>query len=389
MRRIIPALAAALACAACTAPIFDPGMSASVALFDHSVVVGSSRMSIGADLNGDQKPDWDLRRESFIYLPVRVANTIDPDRGFVIRRKEYDNWNEVWFQWWDGIRVKWMGSPAGYGEDDVLPWRWPVTLKNGTSLAAVQFEGDPDATWVDRLWADTATEYCDWNPGYHSYDIGNAIQVGLGLGLDPVVVGMSVKADALPGQDRLHVLVREGVSFSEAETLVSDPGPGVFNSIMGIEYPLPFLGDPRHLLYFRDPDNQHSFAQWPMGSGWETWIWFGPAGPANAELLPVASHRIAAVLSQDAGPAPATYLLSIEKQEARIYKVLWDGSEFIDSEVAGFSLGTLRFIGEMYTQVAGDWNWYLVFSRSLVEGDTLRFEIRALKTEDLVATFGR
>ena len=55
-------------------------------------------------------------------------------------------------------------------------------------------------------------------------------------------------------------------------------------------------------------------------------------------------HRIDAVLSQDAGPAPATYLLSTEDQVGRVYRYDGPGTEALAAE---FPLGTLRFIGEI------------------------------------------
>jgi hypothetical protein len=52
--------------------------------------------------------------------------------------------------------------------------------------------------------------------------------------------------------------------------------------------------------------------------------------------------------------------------------------------VTEFALGTLRFIGEMYL----DGEWQLVFTRLMPTGDRYYFEIRTIKTADLVSTFG-
>mgnify|MGYP001144211013 CR=1 FL=1 len=127
MRRFIPMLAAALACAACAVPVFDPSMSAAVAAFRNSHVIGASYPTTGPDTDTDGKPDFDLERDTLVFMPQRWDGVVDPINGFVVRRREWDNWNEIWYQWWDGIKVKWMGSPAGYNEEEGLRWRWPVS----------------------------------------------------------------------------------------------------------------------------------------------------------------------------------------------------------------------------------------------------------------------
>jgi len=141
VRRLVPALAVALVSAACTVPVFNPGMSASVATLRASHLIGSSYRSIGPDMDMNGKPDFDLANDILTFMPERWAGTIDPTRGFIVRRREYDTWNQIWYQWWDGSRVKWLDSPAGYNEEDGLRWRWPVTLKNGSSLGTVIFDG--------------------------------------------------------------------------------------------------------------------------------------------------------------------------------------------------------------------------------------------------------
>jgi len=211
-----------------------------------------------------------------------------------------------------------------------------------------------------------------------------------------VVVGLSVSARDLPAQDKLHVMIRDGLNFSEAETLVSDTGfTPVINSFgysitLPNAYPLPFLGTPRHLTYARDSGQERSFAQWKDGDGWHTGAWKGStltplSDIDNAVNIP---HRIDAALTTSPiwGWPIGSYLLSIEKQVGRVYH--YDG---IDTEtlVAEFGLGTLRFIGEMYV----DGEWQLLFSRSLLldrEADTLqvRFEILGIYTRDLLNAFG-
>jgi hypothetical protein len=317
-----------------------------------------------------------------------MGNMLDLTSGFVVRRKPYSSENEVWYRWNDGATVSWMRSSANYNEDSGVPWMWPVTLKNNSSLGAIVFQGGDFETYVERLFADTAARQCSFTPPPHWIDLGNKIKADIGLGSTPIVVGVSVNAEPMPGQDRLHALVRDGNNYSEAHALLADTGLFFFNDVMGTDYHLDFLGLPRHLAYFRDQDRDHSFAQWMDGDVWRTWIWHGPPGPDAEQELFVVSHRIDAVLSQDAGLAPATYLFSAEDQVGRVYKVVWDSSVYVEELVAEFPLGALRFIGEMYATVGGTTGWWMLFSRSVLTGDQIGFEIRAIATANLVSTFG-
>jgi hypothetical protein len=391
VRRLVPVIAAALACAACAVPVFDPAVSASVATIRASHVVGTSDSTIGPDMDSNGKPDWDLERDAITFMPERWAGSITPEKGFVIRNREWDNWNEIWYQWWDGSTVKWMGSPAGYNEEEGLRWRWPVTPKNGSSLGAIIFDGGDFETYIDRLHADTGLETCTWEPVYHSYNLAADIKADIGLIIvpTPIVVGMSVNALDLPGQDRLHVLVRENSSYSEAEVLFNDLGiMGSFtDSISPHAYPLPFLATPRHVNYARDTGRTRSFAQWLEDNAWRTWAWKGSGvqPPIDIDEAVGIDHRIDAVLTPDAGWDFGSYLLSTEKQIARIYYYNGPGTE---SQVAEFGLGTLRFIGEMYL----NGEWQLLFSRALIndqsETPSMRFEIRGIYTRDLLNAFG-
>lgn len=397
MRRLLPAVAAALACVACTEPVFDPELSASVATIRASHLVGSTLSGIGADLDDNGKPDFDLAEDRFVFMPVKMGNTIDASRGFVSRKRPYDSWTETWYLWQVGEEVRWMGTPAGYNEDDGLRWRWPVTLKNGTSLAAIQFEGGDQETWIDRIWAQEVIEYADWSPGYHSgaTDLEPQIKSGLGLATDPVVVGLSVKASVMPSQERLHALVREGSMFSEAEADIWDPTPPfLFVPTVPPNYALPFLDwFPRHVVYVRDSDpaNFRSFAQWLNGDGrWITWTW-DPPGPVNSTELTGIDHRIDTVLTVDPtwGWPAGSYLLSTEDGMGRVYRYDGSGSGVL---VAEFGIGLLGFIGEMYTLLDTDSQWRLLFSRTIVERTAdpmrIRFDIRGIRTRDLLNLFG-
>jgi hypothetical protein len=392
VRRLLPALVAALACAACTVPIFDPSMSGAVAAIRASHVIGVSYPTIGPDMDTNGEPDFDLERDTLTFMPERWAGTVDPTRGFVSRRREYDNGNEIWYQWWDGSKVKWMDTPAEYTEEDGLRWVWPVTLKNGSSLGAIVFDGGDFETYVERLHADTGMETCTWTPPYHSYTLlEEDIKSQIGLASTPVVVGMSVNALALPGQDQVHALVREGSDFSEAEVLVSDLGlMGSFtDSITPHAYPLP-LGTPRHVNYARDAVMIRSFAQWMVDDVWHTGTWKGTndgMGFADFDEPAGIDHRIDAVLTTDPiwGWTFGSYLLSTEKQIARVYYYNGPGT---GARVAEFGLGTLRFIGEMYL----NGEWQLLFSRAVLDQQSntiqVRFEVRGIFTKDLLTAFG-
>lgn len=397
MRKILPVLAALLLCAACTVPIFDPAASAAVATVRASHLVAETLSSIGADLDDNGKPDFDLSQDRFVFMPLKVGNTIDASQGFVLRRRPSDTTTEVWYQWRVGDEVRWMNTPAGYGDDEGLRWRWPVTLKNGTALAAIQFDGGDYETWIDRLWADTATGNAVWNPGYHSgaTDIEPVIKTDLGLATVPVVVGLSVKATVMPAQERLHALVREGSSFSEAEGFIWDPTPPfAFAATVAPVYALPFLDwNPRHVVYVRDSDpaNFRSFAQWINAEGrWITWTW-QPPGPVNSTELTGIDHRIDTVLTVDPawGWHAGSYLLSTEDDTGRVYRYDGSGSGVL---VAEFGIGSLGFIGEMYTPVDTVWEWRLLFSRAIVDRTSdplqVKFEIRAIRTRDLLSAFG-
>lgn len=392
MRRIFPAFAVTLLCAACAVPVFNPGMSAAVKTLNTSHVIGASNATIGPDMNVDGKPDFDLTESVFTYMPERWAGAVTPEKGFVIRREQWSNWNQVWYQWWDVDKVRWLDSPAGCDDEQGLRWRWPVTLKNGSSLGAISFDWADTESYLDRLHADTGIPDCAWNPAYHSYTtMEDDIYAQLGLTIStPVVVGMSVNAQSLPGQDRLHALVREGANYSEGEVLVSDAGiVGAFvNSITPNEYLLPFLGTPRHVNYARDAVECRSYVQWIEKDAWRTGAWAGStAGPTDIDDVVDIPHRIDAVLTTNVawGWAPGSYVLSTEDQIGRLYSYNGIGTE---QQVAEFGLGTLRFIGEMYLNS----EWQLLFSRALVDRTkdppTMRFEIRGIYTKDLLAEFG-
>lgn len=391
MRKLIPAFAAVLVCTACAVPAFDPSASAAVAAFRASHVVGSSYPTIGADMDSNNEPDFNLADDTFIFMPERWAGTVDPTRGFVIRRPVYDNSNQIWYQWWDGSKVKWLDSPASYTAEEGLPSQWPVAVKGGPYLGAIIFDDGDLETHVERLFADTLIPDCDWNPVYGSWDPGTNIDGDLaGIVGEPVIVGMSMNSLTGP-DDRIHVLVRNGASFSEVEADVSSvtPDPSFSESISPYPYPLPFLGTPRHLNYARDPDQARSFAQWMEGDAWHTCAWKGSIGqpPIDLDEPPAIDHRIDAALTTEAGWSwpLGSYLLSTEKQIGRVYHYNGIGT---GSLVAEFGLGTLHFIGEMYL----NGEWQLLFSRAAINYQsnpiTVRFETRGIYTKDLLNKFG-
>lgn len=386
MRKLAPALlVAAIACAACTVPVFDPGVIPAIATIQASHVLGVTAPSAGPKAS----PPYDVERDSFVFLPERTAgallrtvNGLIPS-GFVIGRYEDDSWNRIWYQWIEGDSVSWMGTPAGFHENDGIPWQWPVMLKNGPYLGAVIFE--ESLTRLELLYADTSTESCDWYPSWGAYPLADDIMLDLSLGFAPIVVGLAVKPLDLPTKDRVHVLVRNsGPLFTEAKAEIDGAANPAFAATFGeTNYTLDFLPPlPRHLAYFHDSQNSSSFAQWMDWDGWRTWTWWGTIAGESARLAGV-THRIDAVLTTrpEWGWNPGSYLFSSEKQVGRLYR--WNG---VDTEtlVAEFPLGSLAFIGEMYV----DGEWQLVFSRKVLSGDSMSFEVRGIFTKDLIEKFG-
>jgi hypothetical protein len=391
VRKLVPAIVAVLACAACAVPVFDPAMSASVATFRASHAIGTSYPTIGPDTNTDGEPDFDLKEDTLVFMPQRWDGIIDRFNGFVIRRPKWDNWNQVWYQWWDGSKVRWMDTPASFQEEEGLRWRWPVSMKGGSYLGAIIFDWSDLNTNVERLSADTLTPDCTWNPPLGTYDPGADLRSELGLGSEPVIVGLSM--NPLSGaNDRIHALVRVNDQFSEAwadiSALTADPDFSV--SISPISYFIPFLTTPRHLNYARDDSTAaRSFVQWQVKDAWHTGAWKGSTvQPAIDFDEPSAiDHRIDAVLTTEPiwGWPFGSYLLSTEKQIGRIYHYNGPGT---GSQVAEFGLGTLNFIGQVFLGT----EWQLVFTRTLVDRTTsparVRFEIRGIYTKDLLAEFG-
>lgn len=386
MRKLAPALVAALACAACSVPVFDPGAITAIRTIKASHVLGVTAPA----QEPKQDESYDLARDSFVFLPQRVGGALLRTsggllpRGYVICRHEYDSRNRIWYQWFDNVSVSWIETPAEYHADDGVPWAWPVMLKDGPYLGAVIFEDT--RTRLELLWADTIAEKCDWYPWWGAYNLESDLNLDLSLGFTPIVVGLAVKSLDLPAQqDRLHVLLRNnGPLYTEAEALIDSASDPAFTETFGARnYPLDFLPPlPRHLGYLHDSQNGRSFAQWMDWDGWRTWTWWGTIAGERAQLAGV-THRIDAVLTTlpEWGWDPGSYLFSSEKQVGRLYR--WNG---VDTEalVAEFPLGSLAFIGEMYL----DGEWQLVFSRKVLSGDSMYFEVRGISTKDLISTFG-
>lgn len=376
MRRLLPAFLAALACAACTAPIFDPSMSLAARTLDR-IPVFSVTDPLKSPVDGSNNPRFDLRSDAITFLPERIPGSFDISKGFVIRT--YHGTSEIWYEWFNGSEVQWMKGPWSFSTEGTMPSRLAVGLKIGPYLGAIEFE-DSQA-YADRLWANIAIPELTFNPPQHSppAQADKIFSDIPAIGSPPLVVGISVNGDVLPAQDRINALVRIGNQFSEASTLVSQAGVGAWGPVMGINYPLGFLLTPWHLNYYRDFNYGRSFAQSYDGTAWTTWVWWGILPTENAPLAAV-THRIDAVLSLDAGPG-ASHLFSTEDQMGRVYR--YDGS--VAMLVAEFALGTLRFIGE--ANVGGVWK--MLFSRCVVDyqNEQLEFEIRALDTAALLSTF--
>jgi hypothetical protein len=389
VRRILPALAAALACAACTAPIFDPTAMAAVATFNASSFIGSTASFRPPDFDSNGEPDFDIGQDIITYVPLRSAGGITFNAGFVVVRKRYDSWNRTYFQWFDGTGVSWLKTPGDFWADDRNPRVGPFSLKDGGWLGYLH-QGSDTETWLDHLFVNMGGPSVYWDPDpsdpppNHWQDIGMGVMGPLGLGSTPVVVGFSVNASASPTEDQAYALVRNGTLFYEARANLDATGFTMISpAITPGGYDFTFLDQPRELIYFRDEANTRSFVQWHDWDGWRAAAWRGTAGigPEEIDDAVKLDHRIDAVLSQDAGPVPSSYLFSTEDQVGRVYR--YDG---IDTEtmVAEFPLGTLRFIGEMYLDGA----WQLVFSRLMLAGEYRYFEIRSLRTADIITTFG-
>jgi len=393
VRRLVPALAALLACAACAVPIFDPAMSDAVKTFRASHLIGASNPTIGPDTNSDGKPDWDLKSENLTFMPQRGDLFVDAFNGFVIRRADYSSWNQIWYQWWDVDRVRWLSSPAGYDEEEGLLWRWPVSVKGGPYLGTIIFNWDDMSTNLERLWADTGMLDCDWNPTYGTYDPGMDIDAEQpAISGEPVIVGAGMRPLTGSGDDRLQMLVRNGTLFWEVWADISGaPVNPTFNAtVLGPPYALDVPTDARHAVYARDDAESRSFAQLPESDGWHTWAWRGNLVTAPTEFHEPAGidHRIDAVLAVDPvwGWPFGSYLFSTEKQVGRIYYYNGPGTGAL---VAEFGLGTMHFV----TQAKLGGEWQLVFSRALVNSTanptTVTFEVRSIFTKDLLAEFGK
>lgn len=377
MRRILPALGAVLACAACTVPIFDPSMSLAALTLDE-IGVHDSTGTLDVPLNEKGEPRFDLLNDAFTFLPERSGGTLTMGKGFVIRTRDR-SYNEVLYIWNDGT-TQWTGGDWGHSGDSPMPSRWTTSLKDGPVLGAVSLDSPEGEVFL--LTPNTTDHYISWS----STALANMyLYPDLGLASTPEVVGISVNADVNASLDRFLVLMREGSSFSEGKASLNSSGfVGTFTPAFAgqKEYALPFLGTPRLLRYFHDEPNVRSFAQSydSLVDAWTTWAWWSTV-PAYAKLTEV-TRRIDAVLSADAGAAGSSFLFSTEDQVGRVYEF----DTLTTRLVAEFPLGTLRFIGECY---GIDGVWRMLFSRCVVDTSRkqLTFEIRAIETADLVAAF--
>jgi hypothetical protein len=378
VRRILPALAAALACAACTVPIFDPSMSWAARTLDKIPVV-SVTDPLDPPLD-DGKPRFDLKRDRLAFMPERTPGGFDISKGFVIRT--YEDWNEIWYEWFAGS-VQWIQG-ATFPAGETMPFHLPVWLKTGPYLGAIVFDSE---AWAERLYANTVIPELTFNPAYHTppITIPNDIlaDVAPPIGAIPHIVGMSVVAQSALAQDRVTALVRTAAGYTEAFSQIDQTGPLGWSAVWAgfVNYPLgTFLGNPWHLNYCHDFNAPgRSFAQSFDGKKWTTWTWWSTV-PGYAKLTGI-THRIDTVLSTDAGPG-ASHLFSTEDQIGRVYR--YDGTG--DGElVAQFGLGPLRFLGEAYIGAS----WRMLFSCCVIDytNEQFRFQIRAIDTDQLLAAF--
>ena len=384
MRRFVLTLAVILACSACAVPIFDPSMSLAARTLE-KIPVEWQTSPLAPPVGGDGKSRFDIGLDTLSFWPERVPGSFDLSRGFVFRTYPRDDKTEVWYAWDNAGTIEWLQGPWQYNPAETFPSRLPVWLKNGPFLGVIEFDSE---AWADRLWADTGTPQFIFNPPQHSFYLPDDINMDVAppIGGTPHIVGMSVNARNTPAQDRIAALVRRDDLYREVWTDISAGGIGMWQSMWAVpNYPLDFLGNQWHLIYFRDFDKNRGFAQSYDGDSWATWVWWSPL-PEYKKLTGI-THRIDAILSPDAGPG-ASHLFSTEDGFGRVYR--YDGTG-TGELVAQFGLGTLRFIGEAY--VTG--SWQMLFCRCVVDEYSsdispgrFHFEIRAIATEDLVATFG-
>jgi hypothetical protein len=365
VRRLVPALLAAIACAGCTPPIFDPSASLAAKTLEQIPPI------LDTGYLDNLPEDFNFRDDTYTFMPERAVSTLTDDRGFVIRTRN-GRWNQICYVW-DSGGPQWIRAGWEYSTDDPMLPQWVVSLKDGPYLGVVSLDSAAGRAAVFFANGSSITEST-------STDIAPVVDTGLGLTNTPQVVGVSVNGNTA-AWDGFRVLVRYGNLFSEGVVGVDWSGFSLpfAATFAPPEYDLStFLGTPWHLRYFHDAWNTRSFAQSydSRKETWKTWVWSDNSGAGNG--LSGITHRLDAVLTHVAGNS---FLFSAEDQIGRVYE--YDGTAA--ALVAEFPLGSLRFIGDAY--VYGDWR--MLFSRCLLDTSKrmLRFQVRSILTDDLVTTF--
>jgi hypothetical protein len=195
----------------------------------------------------------------------------------------------------------------------------------------------------------------------------------------PQVIGLSIYPDPNMSFDWISVLIQDQASptsflegrFQFSAGTVTTPG----NSLRGTTpYDLsPFAVTPANrVLYYYDPvpavpRSYVSVWSSPMAQGaWSTWVWTDSV-PSSSRLSGI-DHRIDALLTTGE-------LFSTEGNTGRVY----DPTTPTGHLEAEFTLGDLRFIGEVY--IAGIPN--VLFSHAVWFNRQVSFDVYSIPTSQL------
>jgi hypothetical protein len=195
----------------------------------------------------------------------------------------------------------------------------------------------------------------------------------------PQVIGLSIYPDPSTSLDWISVLIQDQASptsflegrFRFSAGTVTTPG----NALRGTTpYDLsPFAVTPANrVLYYYDrvpavPRSYVSVWSSPMAQGaWSTWVWTNTA--PNFSPLPGIAHRIDALLTTGE-------LFSTEGNTGRVY----DPTTPTGNLEAEFTLGDLRFIGEVY--IGGIPN--VLFSHAVWFNRQVSFDVYSIPTSQL------
>jgi hypothetical protein len=191
------------------------------------------------------------------------------------------------------------------------------------------------------------------------------------------VIGASTYAEGIGPFDRTHWLLRDDAGqFKEAHAQIMGPSlPALVPVGSGFLHPVTLIpAGINRVQYFYDPDPgrtpNRSYASWydTAAGAWKTCMWWeDPAAIwGHDTMLPNVTHRIDDLLSTGE-------LFSTEGGMGRVWSR--------DGEPVGspFTLGTLRYIGEMHD--AGVAKVY--FSQCLRYDDQLHFNVYSIETSKL------